>query len=355
EGLLISGLLEEAEARVAGHPLGTQLVDFPARLARARTERAALGDPAPLAQSVQARHYLRDPEDLLQALGAPDPMDRWQAAEELGQHVSVKVLDPLLTVLRSGRNPLIRGQALESLETVLRALPGPVADYEVAVRLESLREKAGSPELYLRMAVLLDFTGRISEAAAEYQRAFVPEDPDPVVLRRWMHLREARQQMFSAAVAARQLALWSLRVAREEPVSPEGGVPLAASRQLCAAVRHARLASEVVARARAANTEFPGDLDGFAVTAADALKLSQARLADAELLLREKTPGARTCGDDAVRERLTSAITERREALRAVGSKLPKLAPVLLEVARQRDPSGDIRAEAGRLLARPMH
>jgi hypothetical protein len=283
-------------------------------------------------------------------------MDRWQAAEELGQHVSVKVLDPLLETFRAGRNPLVRQRALDGLRTVLGALPKPVADYEVAVRLESLRERAGSPELYLSMAALLDLSGRLGEASTEYQRAFVPEEPDPVVLRRWVQLREERRQSFSAAVAARQLALWALRVAREESISPEGNVPLAASRQLCAAVDNARVASEAIARARKTNTEFPEDLDGFAVTASDALKLAEARLADAELLLRERSPGARTCGDDAVRERLASAVSERREALRAVGSKLPKLAPLLLEVARERDPSPEIRAEAAaRLTALQTH
>ncbi|QRK05966.1 HEAT repeat domain-containing protein [Archangium violaceum] len=356
EGLLVSGLVEEAEARVAGHPLGTKLKNFPARLARARAERAAQESREPLAQAAQVGHYLRSIEDLRGALLAPDPMDRWQAAEELGQHVSVRVLDPLLEAFRSGRNPLVRQRALEGLQTVLRALPKPVADYEVAVRLESLREKAGSPELYLSMAVLLDLSGRMGEAVPEYQRAFLPEDPDPVVLRRWVEIREERRQSFSAAVAARQLSLWALRVAREESISPEGGVPLAAARQLCAAVQGARFASETISRARKANTEFPEDLDGFAMTAADALKLAEARLADAELLLREKTPGARTCGENEVRERLVSAVSERREALRSVGTKLPKLAPLLLELARDRDPSPEIRAEASsRLTALQTH
>jgi hypothetical protein len=356
EGLLVSGLLEEAEARVAGHPLGTKLKAFPARLARARAERVALRSPEPLAQSAQVGHYLRSLEDLRSALVSPDPMDRWQAAEELGQHVSVKAVDPLLEAFRSGRNPLVRQRALDGLRTVLGALPKPVAEYEVAVRLESLREKAGSPELYLSMAALLDLSGRLGEAATEYQRAFAPEDPDPVVLRRWVQLREERRQSFSAAVAARQLALWALRVARDESISPEGNVPLAAARQLCAAVHNARIASEAIARARKTQTEFPEDLDGFAVTASEALKLAEARLGDAELLLRERSPGARTCGDDAVRERLVSAVSERREALRAVGTKLPKLAPLLLEVARERDPSPEIRAEAAaRLTALQTH
>jgi hypothetical protein len=350
EGLLVSGLLEEARARVAGHPLGAKLKDFPARLNRIRAERSALQSPEPLAQAAQVGHYLRSLEDLKHALVAPDAMDRWQAAEELGQHVSVRAVDPLLEAFRTGRNPLVRERALESLQTVLRALPGPVAEYEVAVRLESLREKANSAELYLIMAALLDMSGRMGEAATEYQRAFAPEDPDPVVLRRWVQLREERRQTFSAAVAARQLSLWALRVAREESISPEGGVPLAAARQLCAAARNARFASEAIARARKVSTEFPEDLDGFAVTAAEALKLSEARLADAELLLRERTPGARTCGDDAVRERLESALSQRREALRTVGTKLPKLAPLLLQVARERDPSPEVRTEAAALL-----
>ena len=346
EGLLVSGLVEEAQARVAGHPLGGKLADFPARLARARAEREALAHPEPLVQATQVGHYLRSIEDLSRALVAPDPLDRWQAAEELGQHVSVKVLEPLLEAYRSGRNPLIRQRAWESLQTVMRALPPRVAGYEAAVRLEALRERAGSPELYLTMAALLDVSGRLGEAALEYQRAFVPEDPAPVVLRRWMQLREERHQAFSAAVAARQLSLWALRVAREETLSPEGNIPLAASRQLCAAVQHARVAEALITRVRGQHTEFPEDLEGFALTAVEARRLAEARLADAELLLRERSPGARTCADAAVHERLESAEAERREALRTVGTRLPRLAPLLLEVARGRDPSEAVRAEA---------
>ncbi len=349
-GLLASGLVEEADARVKAHPLGARIEDYPARREKALAERTLLRIDEPLVRAAQPGHYLRGVDDLQRALVAPDPMDRWQAAEELGQHVSVKVLDPLLDAFRTGRNPLIRQRALESLRTVLRALPPEVAEYEVAVRLESLRERAGSAELYLSTAALLDLSGALEQAATEYQRAFAPENPDPVVLRRWVEIREERRQSFSAAVAARQLSLWARRVARDEPISPEGGVPLAASRQLCAAVRNARFASEAIARARKAGSEFPEDLDGFAVTAGEALRLAEARLADAELLLREKTPGARSCDEDAVHERLVSGVAQRREALRALVSKQPRLAPELLRVARERDPSPEIRAEATTLL-----
>jgi len=52
-----------------------------------------------------------------------------------------------------------------------------------------------------------------------------------------------------------------------------------------------------------------------------------------------------------VRERLESAVSQRREALRTVGTKLPKLAPLLLQVARERDPSPEVRTEAAARLS----
>jgi tetratricopeptide (TPR) repeat protein len=311
--------------------------------------RETLASPETLAQAAHVGHYLRDLGDLQQALGAQDPLDRWQAAEELGQHVSVKALEPLLTAFRTARNPLIRQYAMESLQSVLRALPRAVAEYEVAVRLESLRERASSAEVYLTIAALLDLTGQLELASTEYQRAYDTTNPDPVVLRRWVKIRTERRQPFSAAVAARQLALWALGVAREEVVSSEGGVPLASARQLCAAAENARFAAEAIAQARKQATEFPEDLNSFERAAMDAVKLSEARLADAELLLREQKPDVRLCRDQQVRERLSSAVKERTAALEAVGTKLPKLAPLLLELARDRDPSPEVRAMAAAL------
>ncbi|WP_224366560.1 HEAT repeat domain-containing protein [Hyalangium versicolor] len=351
EGLLVSGLLEDAEAKVKAHPLGPQLKDFPQRLARAKAVRETLNSKEPLAQASRVDFYLRDIGDLQQSLAALDPLDRWQAAEELGQHVSVRAVDPLLNAFRTARNPLIRLNALESLQTVLRALPRDVAEYEVAVRLETLRERASSAEVYLTIAALLDLTGQLDLAATEYQRAFDTNNPDPVVLRRWVKIRQERRQPFSAAVAARQLALWALGVAKEELVSSEGGVPLASARQLCAAAENARFALDSIAQARKQATEFPEDLSAFERAAQDAVKLSEARLADAELLLRQQNAGVRLCRDQQVHERLVSAVKERTEALGAVGAKLPKLAPVLLQVAKERDPSPEVRATAAARLA----
>ena len=351
EGLLVSGLVEEAEAKVKAHPLGPQLKEFPQRLARAKAIREALASPEPLAQASHVDHYLREVGDLQQVLGTADALDRWQAAEELGQYVSVRTLEPLLNAFRTARNPLIRLYALESLQSVLRALPRDVAEYEVAVRLESLRERASSAEVYLTIAALLDLSGQLDLAATEYQRSFDTSNPDPVVLRRWVRIRQERRQPFSAAVAARQLSLWALGVAQEEVVSAEGAVPLASARQLCAAAENARFAAEAIAQARKQATEFPEDLDAFERSAQEAVKLSEARLADAELILREQKPSARLCRDQQVRERLSSAVKERTAALEAVGAKLPKLAPVLLELARDSDPSPEVRAVAASRLA----
>ncbi len=346
EGLLVSGLVDEAEARVKAHPLGARLADFPARLARARAELAAMSHTEPLARAAHVGHYLRDVEDLKRALTAPDALDRWQAAEELGQHVSVRVLDPLLETLRAARNPLIRQHALASLQTVLAALPQPVAEYEVTSRLDALRERATSAELYLTVAVLLDLSGQLSQASTEYQRAAESGAVDPVILRRWVQIREARRQHFSAAVAARQLALWAHEVANDVQLSREDRVPLATARQLCAAAVNAAFARDAIVRARAASTEFPEDLAEFERKAGEAMRLAEARLADAELLLREQLPGVRTCADQGVRERLESAEKERTAALDALASKLPRVGRVLLEVAKTRDPSPRVRAAA---------
>lgn len=353
EGLLVSGLVDEAEAKVKTHPLGPKLTGFPARLARARAEQGALARTEPAARAMQAGHYLRDLEDLKRALVAPDPLDRWQAAEELGQHVSVRAVDPLLEALRTARNPLIRQNALESLRSVLSALPAPVAAYEVAVRLESLRERASSPELYLTVAALLDLSGQVEQAASQYQRVYESGGTDPLVLWRWVQLREQRHQAFSAAVAARQLAVWAQTTAREEAVSEEGGVPLAAARQLCAAVVDARFAAQAIARTRAVKTEFPEDLASFERAAQDAVRLSEAKLADAELLLRQQHPGVRTCADQQVAERLSQGVKERTQALQQASSaKLPKpVGTLLMELARERDPSPEVRAVAASRLA----
>ncbi|MFZ5468474.1 MAG: HEAT repeat domain-containing protein [Myxococcota bacterium] len=352
EGLLFSGLLDEARAEAAQSPLSARVVGLEALFQHAEAAQRLGQANEPLARSAQAPHYLRALVDLEKALQAPDPLDRWQAAEELGQHVTLRAVDPLLDAFRRAPNPLVRQRAFESLGSVLRALPRGVADYEVAVRLDALHANAGDVEVHLAIAALLDLSGQLEVAAAEYQKAFDRSAPDPVILRRWAQIRRERRQFFSAAVAARQLASWAQEVAQAQtPSSP--ATALLPARQLCAAVNATRYALEVIAEARAQQTEFPEDLAAFEARARDAQKLAQARLADAELLLRTADRHARACDDRQVSERIAEGEKARAEALRAARKKLPKLAPALIELASQRDPSPAIRMLATSLLPLP--
>lgn len=347
EGLLFSGLFEEAREK-ARSPLAGRLPALEPRLKKAEAEAAVLASREPLAQAAHYRHYLRPVEDLEQALAAPDPLERWQAAEELGQQVSVRAIDPLLGALRGSRNTLVRRKALDGLRALFQALPKEVAELELGSRLEALRPRAEDAEVHLAVAVLLDLLGRLAEAPAEYQKAFDPGAPDPVLLWRWAELRLDRGQHFSAAVAARQLSRWALEVARAEE-APAPAVALLSARRLCAAVAAARFSLEAIGEARRHPTEFPDDLQQFERGAVEALRLAEARLRDAELALRTTDPAARSCDDREVAARLAEGEKARAEALRSLPSKLPRLAPLLLELARERDPSPAIRELAARL------
>jgi hypothetical protein len=198
--------------------------------------------------------------------------------------------------------------------------------------------------------VLLDLSGRLAEAAAEYQKAYDARSPDPLILHRWSEIRLERRQPFSAAVAARQLARWAKEAAQLAELPAEGALPLGTARQLCAAAHESRYAAEVIATAQKQGTEFPEDLAEMDREAKEARRLAEARLADAELLLRTQDPHALGCGDRRVAERLAAAVEERGQALRALPRKAPRVAPQLLRMASERDPSFELRAQAAEIL-----
>jgi hypothetical protein len=351
EGLLASGDVRGARALASTSPLARGLPGLAARFTQAEGFAALEASTDLRVRRALASHTRRALDDLLKSLSAPDAMDRWQAAEELGFTASVHAIDPLLEAFRAARLPAIRRRALESLGRVLRALPRPVAEYEVAVRRTRLEAQAGDAQLQLSLAVLFDLTGRLDRAAAEYQRAWDAAAPDPVVLDRWAGIRLERRQFYSAAVAARQLALWADGVlAAQGPVSAEAA--LWTSRERCGALELARRAEAVIAAASSEKTEFPEDLEVFLRKARDTRRLAEARLRDAELQLLTADPRARTCGDEAVAERMAAGQRERLASLSELAAKPPKAFPLLLEYVAARDPDPVVR-DAARALQAP--
>ncbi len=342
EGLLVSGRLAEAKALAAKAPLAAQVPSLKARLDRAEKVDALGRSKEDAVQRALPGYYLRSLDDLVKSLKAPDPMDRWEAAEELGEHVDVKVIDPLLEALRSARQPLVRQRAFDALARVLRALPPQVAEYEVATRVEAASASASDGNVVLTVAALLDLSGQLARAATEYQRAFDPNAPDPVVLRRWVAIREGRKEPYSAAVAARQLSLWAEAQVRDVSASPDAST-LASARTLCAAREYAVSAREAISRALMEKVEFADDVRVYSLRAAEAVRSSEAKLRDVELKLLEADARSRRCGDGSFRARLAESEKQRLEALQQLASRSPKSAPLVLELARERDPSSAIR------------
>ena len=202
---------------------------------------------------------------------------------------------------------------------------------------------ASDAQLFLSAAVLLDATGQLQAAAAEYQRAFDANAPDPVILRRWASLRLDRRQLFSAAVAARQLAVWAMTQAQAaNPVVVSNA--LSEARELCAAVEAATFARSVIDEARALGSEFPEELEVFLLRAQEAQKLAMAKLRDAELAMLSEKASSRTCGDDTIRSRLDDSVRQRVAAVSELKVKPVAESALLFDVLRTRDPSPEVRA-----------
>lgn len=342
QGLLVSGLLPEAKALVGKAPLAPKIPNLAERMTRASLLETAAGAKDEAVQRALPGFYLRSFDDVVKSLGAPDPLERWQAAEELGEYVTIRALDPLLETFRTARNPLIRQKAFESLGKVLKALPRQVAEYEVEVRVDTARGNASDAQLFLTIGVLLDLSGRLDKAASEYQRAFDVAAPDPIVLRRWAQIRRERKQPYAAAVTARQLSLWAQQTAQVQQVV-EGGGALTIARQMCAAVELGRYARDVIQEVAGQATEFPDDVAEFQRRADDAVKLAEARLRDAELKLLEADGRAKKCGDDSVRERLKAGEAQRLSSIRELPVKAAKVAALVKELALLREPSSELR------------
>jgi hypothetical protein len=343
EGLLYSGEVDRARDEVAKSPLGPRLQDFTSRLSAAEQLGRLMASKG--AKGVGAL-LVRPQAELTQSLSAEDPLERWQAEEELSQFVSVDTLEPLFHALRTGRNPRVRLEALESLRTLVRAFPPGVAEYELGTRLHALTPEAGSAEVHFELAVLWDLLGDFEAAKREYRDAFDPENPDPVVLHRFIELREARQEPFSAAVAARQLAVWAEGVATAAAKESVGTASYGTARQLCAAAREAEVALAAITRAEGHPVEFPEDLKSFHALAERAVRTTRAKLTDAELALRTRVPSAAPCADRAVEDRIVAGEAARLQVVRALSREKSRWADQVLSWSATHDPSLSVREAA---------
>ncbi len=345
DGLLVSG--DEAQARAVAQksPLKALVPELDARFERSRAISRLLALKDERVRRALPSYTLRPLEELARALQSPDSMDRWQAAEELGFHVSVMALGPLLEAFRTARLSIVRERSSESLSRIFQALPPRVAEYQLATRLEELGRGASDPQLVMTAALLLDLSGQRDRASAEYQRVWDASAPDPLVLRRWATVRLERRQFFSAAVAARQLALHAATTSAQVP-SPAETNALASAREQCSAAEEARFAVGVLERAAKEPTDFPEDVGAFLTRAREELRLVEAHLRDAELALLAVDGSARSCGDASVAERMAAGEAMRLAALVSLRARpLPEL-PLLLEIVRERDPSPRVREAA---------
>ncbi|MBX7102355.1 MAG: HEAT repeat domain-containing protein, partial [Myxococcaceae bacterium] len=199
-GLLVSGAAEEARAVYGRSPLKALLPAFPRQLETALAAQAAAR--AKGAEQALVAWYLRPEGELERSLEAPDPLERWQAAQELGEVVSVKHLEALLGVLKRSRSALVRFRAFEALQRVVAALPAPVAELELGRRRAALAAVPADAQSALVLAVLDELSGDGARAAAGYRRCLTEGAVDPLALWRWSTLARAQGRAFSSAVAA---------------------------------------------------------------------------------------------------------------------------------------------------------
>jgi hypothetical protein len=167
------------------------------------------------------------------------------------------------------------------------------------------------------------------------------------VLARWASIRRERGQLFSAAVTARQLSTWASEAVNGAPAVTTANAR-AEARELCGALEVAREALTVIDAARVSKTEFPDDVEVFALRARETVRLAEARLRDAELVLLEQDGNARRCGDVSLRERIAAGEASRLEALKGLAGRPAPELEVVLSYIRSTDPSARVREAAGR-------
>lgn len=289
----------------------------------------------------------RPVDELIRALDAPDPRDRWLAAEELGGLGAREAFDKLLDVAADSRFEELRLRAFSALQT-LSAVTGPQGSaVQARRRLEKLRKMASGPRMFLKVALVEELAGLRTEALADYNRCLRGDGEDLLALRR---LLELEPPGFSRAVAARRLAVTVEELARAH--NADAGDPvLLAARWFCGA-NHEALAAQQSLEALPASVaqDAPEDLPVFRDKARSAVAATHARLADLEDQARAEKPGFATCESDDVAPRLEDGVKARLAAVAALGAAKSSLAQYPLRHAARRDPAPAVRAAAQKAL-----
>ncbi|MBX7114811.1 MAG: HEAT repeat domain-containing protein [Myxococcaceae bacterium] len=341
EGLLVSGQIDAATDLVKRSPLASGLKGAAARLSHETEMLKLLQVKEPAVQRALPQFYRRSFEDLKDALGSSDARDRWDAAVELGHHVDVRAIDALLEVLKTNRNDKVRRHAAESLRQVLTLLPPQAAEYEVFSRIEAGRDTSKDSKVIIANGLLLEGLNLVDDARLEYQKAFEPRLLDPVLLARGAQMRLARNENYSAVVAARLLAVWAQETI-DENLEPDD-LSVSATRQVCAAADASRQAAQIFAQVRGKPTEFQKDIEQFERQAMASRALVEARLRDMELKVMEKDASFRPCFAEGAAERLAVADQKRLEAFKKL---TPQWSGKVRAYALLRDPSPQVRAAA---------
>lgn len=349
DSLLAFSQWQEAE-RLSKQPLANRMADVEMRLKKFRQLKALLENKSPEFLKTQMGFSLHSPEELEAALKAADILLRAEAVQELGFRMEASVVDDLLGIVGASRNVLVRQRAFESLQRLFQALPGALANYQVAKReqQQAVKELEGSEAL--KWAILYDLSGQHAKAALLYSKAYAPELPDPILLRRWITLRKEQKRYYSSAVAARQLAWWAERTVDDIGPIRDTEV-LFAARELCAALDMAEFAVAALEVLAKENTDFPEDIPVFLQKAQGNLRLVQARLQDVELALLEQEPQARRCESRGLSWSMEAKVQERKKAFEKLAKQKPAAAKLLIQRVMETDPLVELRAELQSLQA----
>ena len=311
--------------------------------ARIKTLRAQLPHLDPL-------EFGRPPDELVRALDAPDPRDRWLAAEELGALGAEAAYEKLVNVAADSHFEEIRLRAFGALQQLAARTGRDAVAVDARSRLEKLRKMASSPRMFLKIAIVEELAGMRVEAVADYQRCLRGDSEDLLALRR---LLELEPPSFERAVAARRLA-----VTVEEEIaahtSDDGDPPLLASRWMCGVSHDADAAQAVLAAIPdAIAKDSPEDISTFRARAREAQAQAHARLSDAEDAARAEQKTHTACESDDVLPRMQDGVKARLAAVAALAAAKSDLAQYPLKQVARRDPSADVRQAALQALGTP--